>query len=247
MRIRRAWVAELAELASFSKTEESRLKAFFTLREDAYIPKFSNFEVTHKRRTVFIATHNPEGDESYLRGQTGNTRYLPVRVRDINIDGFLDARDTLFAEALYLYRKHPDDWWQLSGEGEYQAVGIREKRRQQSVYEDNLGHWLEQHGKQITWWDDIAENYLQLPKRSGPIASRKWKSRKPSVPSAGARISGSASREHSSIPGVQQKIGTRDHRLEQVGTQVGTGWNTLKSQSDSPLVLTCSNLFGKYI
>jgi putative DNA primase/helicase len=162
MRIRRAWVAELAELSSYGKTEESRLKAFFTLREDAYIPKFSNFEVTHKRRTVFIGTLNPEGDESYLKGQTGNTRYLPVRVRDINIEGFNEVRDDLFAEALYTYRKHPNDWWQLSSTGEYEAVAIREERRQQSIYEDDLGNWLERHGKQVTWWEDLAENYLKL-------------------------------------------------------------------------------------
>jgi hypothetical protein len=164
MRIKRAWVAELAELASLSKTEEARLKSFFTLHEDAYIPKFSNFEVVHQRRTVFIGTVNPEGDNTYLRGQTGNTRYLPVAVYDIDIDGFQQVRTQLFAEALHYYLDHPEDWWQLSSDGEAVAEEVREDRRQRSIYEDDLGAWLEQHGKTVTWWEELAQDYLTLNK-----------------------------------------------------------------------------------
>jgi predicted P-loop ATPase len=164
MRIKRAWVAELAELASLTKTEEARLKSFFTLNEDAYIPKFSNFEVVHKRRTVFIGTVNPEGDNTYLRGQTGNTRYLPIAVRDINVEGFQAVRTQLFAEARQYYEKHQGDWWQLSSEGEFVAEDVREERRQRSVYEDELGMWLERTKKTVTWWDEIATEHLQLPK-----------------------------------------------------------------------------------
>jgi putative DNA primase/helicase len=162
MRIKRAWVAELAELASLSKTEEARLKSFFTLNEDAYIPKFSNFEVTHKRRTVFIGTVNPEGDNTYLRGQTGNTRYLPIAVHDINLEGFEAVREQLFAEALAYYRTHPADWWRLSGDGAQAAEEAREERRQRSVYEDDLGAWLERTKRTVTWWEQIAQDYLVL-------------------------------------------------------------------------------------
>jgi predicted P-loop ATPase len=164
MRIKRAWVAELAELSSFSKTEEARLKSFFTLNEDAYIPKFSNFEVVHKRRTVFIGTVNPEGDNTYLRGQTGNTRYLPVPVRDVNLEGFEQIRTQLFAEAFQHYRDHPDTWWQLSSDGAAVAAEVREERRQRSVYEDDLGDWLERTSRTVTWWEEIATEHLSLPK-----------------------------------------------------------------------------------
>jgi hypothetical protein len=164
MRLKRAWVAELAELSSLSKTEEARLKSFFTLNEDAYIPKFSNFEVVHKRRTVFIGTVNPEGDNTYLRGQTGNTRYLPIAVRDVNLEGFQAVREQLFAEALQYYSSHPGNWWQLSTAGEYAAQEAREERRQRSVYEDDLGAWLERTNKAVTWWEQIAHDYLILPR-----------------------------------------------------------------------------------
>jgi putative DNA primase/helicase len=164
MRIKRAWIAELAELSSFSKTEEARLKSFFTMNEDAYIPKFSNFEVVHKRRTVFVGTVNPEADNAYLRGQTGNTRYLPIGVRDIDLDGFETVRTQLFAEALHHYRENPCTWWQLSSDGAALAEDVREDRRQRSVYEDSLGNWLEKHQKTETWWEQVAEDFLSLPK-----------------------------------------------------------------------------------
>jgi predicted P-loop ATPase len=79
------------------------------MNEDVYIPKFSNFEVVHQCRAVFIGTVNPEGDNTYLRGQTGNTRYLPIGVRDINMEGFEQVRTQLFAEALRYYHDHPHD------------------------------------------------------------------------------------------------------------------------------------------
>ena len=164
MRVRQAWIAELAELATFNRTEEARLKTFFTLKEDAYIPKFANFEVSHKRRTIFVGTYNPEGDGTYMRGQTGNTRYLPVAVHDIEIEDFLCARDQLFAEALVYYQAHPLDWWQLSSEGEKEAVVEREERRQGSAYESDLGMWLERTKATVVWWERLALEYLELPR-----------------------------------------------------------------------------------
>lgn len=162
MRIRRAWVAELAELSSMSKTEESRLKSFFTIEEDTYIPKYSNLETRHKRRTVFIGTVNPEGDNTYLRGQSGNTRYLPIAVQEIDVTGFEAVREQLFAEALAFYRAHPTDWWRLSDAGEAEAQDVREDRRQRGLYETALQAWLDEHQINCTWWEDIAERYLRL-------------------------------------------------------------------------------------
>jgi len=196
MRIKRAWLAELAELSSLSKTEEARLKSFFTLNEDAYIPKFSNFEVSHKRRTVFIGTVNPEGDGTYLRGQTGNTRYLPVAVWGIDIDGFKEVRTQLFAEALAYYLAHPHDWWRLSSRGEATAEDVREERRQRSVYEDSLAAWLEQNGKKVVWWEMLAETYLKLDKE-------KWADRRVQMEIAKAlKALGWAKGKRERIPGV---------------------------------------------
>ncbi len=169
MIIQGAWIAELAELSSYGKTEENRLKSFITMENDDYVPKFSNLTVSRKRRTIFIATVNPEGDSTYLRGQTGNTRYLPIAVTDIHIDDVLAVREQLLAEALVYYREHPADWWQLNPEAATEASTERDQRRQASIYQDSLAEWLD--GKKKTTWEDIAQHYLLLE------AKEKWKDR----------------------------------------------------------------------
>jgi hypothetical protein len=161
------WLAELAELSSLSKTEDARLKSFITMETDDYIPKFANAPVSRRRRTVFVGTVNPEGDGAYLRGQTGNTRFLPIPVSDIHVDDVLTIRGQLFAEALVYYHAHPTDWWQLSSDGQKEAKNERDARRQRSVYEDSLCVWLQ--GKTETTWEEIAQHYLLLD------AKERWK------------------------------------------------------------------------
>lgn len=160
MLLQGAWVAEMAELDSLSRTEETRLKAFITLTADSWIPKYSNFRITSPRRTVFIGTTN---DSSYLKGETGNTRYLPVKCGPINVALFAEMREQVFAEALHYYTAHPLDWWQLGERAHTQAIELREERRIENVYEDGLREFL--FGRAETSWQDIAENYLQLSKR----------------------------------------------------------------------------------
>lgn len=141
MMLQGAWVAELAELDSLSRTEETRLKAFITLTEDSYVPKYSNNRLSIPRRAVFIGTTN---EESYLKGQTGNTRFLPIKVHPpLAIDDFLSLRNQLFAEAYAWYQDHVDTWWQLPEDALTEARHARELRRVVNVYEHPLREWLD--------------------------------------------------------------------------------------------------------
>jgi hypothetical protein len=172
-----AWVAELPELDTVSRTEDSRLKAFFTMRRDSYIPKFSNHRVDYERRTIFVGTTN---EAVYLKGQTGNSRFLPVKVTKlIDVDALLKDREQIFAEALAYYRAHPDDWWKMSVAAEAEAVERREERRVASIYEDDLRQWLDHPTdetmpgvrlapRQEVTWAEIAEQFLRIDKE-------KWK------------------------------------------------------------------------
>jgi hypothetical protein len=72
------------------------------------------------------------------------------------------VREQLFAEALAYYRAHPADWWRLSSDGADAAQEAREERRQRSVYEDDLAAWLERTKKTVTWWEELARDYLLL-------------------------------------------------------------------------------------
>jgi putative DNA primase/helicase len=150
MMLQGAWVAEMAELDSLNRTEETRLKAFITMRQDSYIPKYSNFRENHPRRAIFVGTTN---EESYLKGQSGNTRFLPVKItQPIDIEGFRAIREQLFAEALPIY-KSGIAWWQMSAEGTLAAQDERDRRRVINVYEEPLGDWLDRGRFQTNYTD----------------------------------------------------------------------------------------------
>jgi hypothetical protein len=167
-----AWVVELGELSSMSKTEENRLKSFITMANDEYVPKYANDPISQARRTILVGTMNPEGDKTFLRGQTGNTRYYPVAVSTINLEAVEALRAQLFAEALAYWRDHESDWWRLTPEAEAQARAVREDHRVRSVYEEALGNWLETEQITETCWQEICSKFLNLD------AKERWKDTK---------------------------------------------------------------------
>jgi len=170
MLMKGTWLVELGELSSMGKTEEQRLKSFITMANDEYVPKYANDPIKHARRTILVGTLNPEGDKTFLRGQTGNTRFYPVGVTDINLPDLATIREQLFAEALAYYQDHPDDWWRLTPMAEKEAREIRDEHRVRSVYEEPLSAWLD--GRTLTCWQELCEHFLLLE------AKERWKDTK---------------------------------------------------------------------
>ena len=180
MMLNGSWVAELPELDAVSRTQDPRLKAFFSMRKDSFIPKYSNFRVDHPRRTIFIGTTN---ETKYLKDQTGNSRYLPIAItKPIEIDKFLAMREVIFAEALAFYQAHRDDWWMMDFAVQAEADEQREIRRLPSIYEDALRIWVDGglapgadlsnpryiDNQNDTCWSEIASRFLN-------IEPEKWK------------------------------------------------------------------------
>jgi predicted P-loop ATPase len=159
IQIQGAWVVELTELDSLSRTEESRIKAFITMRADDYVPKFANSPVSYKRRAIFVGTTN---EKQYLRGQTGNTRFFPVATATIDLDLFQTLREGLFAEALAYYQDHPKDWWEIPPNVTSELEVAREQRRIDTPFEEIIGNWLAgQAGTEFTWVE-IARGALGI-------------------------------------------------------------------------------------
>jgi predicted P-loop ATPase len=180
MMLQGAWVAEFSELDALSRTEETRLKAFITMKEDSYIPKFSNNRLRVKRRTVFIGTTN-EG--SYLKGLTGNTRYLPIKLgHAVDLPLFLSLRSQLFAEAIAIYDRCPTHWWCLRDESVPEARLQRDARRVENQYEVALQDWLARRAfpRDVTTWPEIASGFLEMP------TPERWKDKGTQMLIAGA-------------------------------------------------------------
>ena len=166
MLLQGAWVAEFAELDSLSKSEDTKLKAFITQDHDAWIPKYSNFVKISPRRTVLIGTTN---DTSFLKGETGNTRFLPIKTGDIYPERLKVMRDQLFAEALYVYNGNPDAWWDIGDEALQEAVAQREERRQFLVYEERMRKWEPRQRDAITM-EHIMQDFFDEP-----VPVERWK------------------------------------------------------------------------
>lgn len=95
-------LVEIAELHSFSKSEQSRVKQIITKRIDRYREKYGKVAVDHPRQGLLVGTTN---ETEWIKDQTGGRRFWPVRCGAIDTNAILRDRDQLFAEAVLRYRE----------------------------------------------------------------------------------------------------------------------------------------------
>jgi putative DNA primase/helicase len=100
-------IIELAELDSFSRSESSAAKLFFSMTESYYRPWYARRPVKVPRQCVFAGTVN---NDNYLKDDTGNRRYWPVKCEAIEIAGLKQVRDQLWAEAVHEFDAGTH-WW----------------------------------------------------------------------------------------------------------------------------------------
>ncbi|SMO64452.1 Predicted P-loop ATPase and inactivated derivatives [Thalassovita litoralis] len=132
------WIVEIAELDAIGRAEVSRIKAFLTRTTDRFRPPYGRHTVEIKRQCVFAGTVNPD---TYLRDETGNRRFWPIRCGDIDIDALARDRDQLWAEAVARF-KDGAIWW-IEDKAILQAAREEQDKRYQSDAWDGLiEHWL---------------------------------------------------------------------------------------------------------
>lgn len=93
------WAVEMGELTQFRKNELEAVKAYVTRTVDKFRPPHGRKNIEVPRRCVFFGTTN---HDTYLRDETGNRRFKPVKVGKLNFDQLKEDRLQLFAEALWL-------------------------------------------------------------------------------------------------------------------------------------------------
>lgn len=125
------WAVEMGELSQFRKNEVETIKAFITRTVDKIRPPYGRRWIESPRRCVFFGTTNRD---QYLRDETGNRRFKPVVVTQLDFDALRRDRDQLFAEALALYRSKKENRLSLYLDG--QALEYEAKLHQEKMVAD---------------------------------------------------------------------------------------------------------------
>lgn len=100
---RRKVIMEIPELGGMRKREQNDVKAFMTRKVDEWVPKFREGVRRAPRRYVSIMTTN---DKDFLTDSTGNRRWAPVEVGNIDRDAVKRDVLQLWAEGRELFRQN---------------------------------------------------------------------------------------------------------------------------------------------
>jgi predicted P-loop ATPase len=159
--MRGIWIIEIAELDAISRAEVSRIKAFLTRTTDRYRPPYERYIVTVPRQCIFAGSVNPE---TYLRDETGNRRFWPVRCGSIDLDALTRDRDQIWAEAVTRYREGAI-WWLDDLQLVASAKAEQDQRYQTDAWDARIDRWLSYERRRVNHgygsFDDWREEQVE--------------------------------------------------------------------------------------
>ncbi|MBO5203527.1 MAG: virulence-associated protein E [Clostridia bacterium] len=152
--LRGVWIAEIAELDAFRRSDVARIKQFLSIREDRYREAYGHHVKTFPRSCVLFGTTNTT---DFLQDATGNRRFWPIDVGEHkptkNVFTELDnEKEQIWAEAKAR--------WQ-TGEAMYLADAMAEEAIKQQ----------EEH-MSINPWEGLIREFLE---KQIPADWSKWK------------------------------------------------------------------------
>ncbi len=130
-------VIEFSEGETLSRSEVKKMKAIITTQNDKFRPAYGRSFIDFPRRCVFAMTTN---DEEYLKDETGNRRWLPVKLLlpEADIEWLKQNRDQLFAEAYYRVVNLKETVYEFPQE---EVMAAQKERRIHYEHEDVIVTW----------------------------------------------------------------------------------------------------------
>jgi hypothetical protein len=134
------WLVEFSELTGMRRADLEHVKALVSRQFDEARLSYARFSTRRPRQCVFIGTTN---ESQYLIDDTGNRRFLPVRVGTVDLAALVRDRDQLWGEAAH---------FEALGESLEFTADIREKlavaqadREAHDEWEFVVRDWLNEH------------------------------------------------------------------------------------------------------
>lgn len=164
------WVVEIGELSAMRRNEVDQVKRFIARKDDKFRLPFARNVSSNPRTCIFIGTTN---SDEYLKDETGNRRFWPVRCNRIDLDGLRRDRDMLLAEAVHRYRSG-ERWWLDGAENDLAAIE-QDARTEAHDWEAIIAdHIAARHGvpfttEDVIGWVGYGKASLNDPKVTRPI------------------------------------------------------------------------------
>jgi Virulence-associated protein E len=130
-------VVELGELRGLHSRDSQSIKAFISRTHENWTPKFKEFATTFARRFLFIGTTN---EDEFLADDTGERRWLPVRVGQCDVDAIARDRLQLWAEAREKYGVGGIEWQ----DAERLARDVHAEHKISDPWHPIVAAWLDQ-------------------------------------------------------------------------------------------------------
>jgi putative DNA primase/helicase len=130
-------IVEFSEGETLSRSETKQLKSIITTRYDNYREPYGRKSKDHPRQCVFAMTTN---EDNYLKDDTGNRRWLPVKVMSevCDIKWIKNNREQLYAEAHHRVMELKETTWEFPKELLEQA---QDDRRVEDTNADLVLAW----------------------------------------------------------------------------------------------------------
>ena len=152
------FIIEMSELAGMNKAEIEDTKAFLSRSSEKYRPAYGREEVVYPRQCVFVGTTNKS---DYLRDETGNRRFWPVRIDGtIKIENLRRDRDLLWAEALH-WLEAGKPWW-MTEDVEITAANMTRQRLEVDPWHDLINNRCS--GRSEITIREILNDVINVPK-----------------------------------------------------------------------------------
>lgn len=126
---------ELGELQSLNKADRNKIKQILSDPEDQVRRPYDRHPIKLKRQSIFVGTTN---ESVYLDDPTGARRFWPVKTKKVDLKFIEAARQHLFAEAVWLFKKgYP--WWIIDKD---EAEEQQRLRQTDDVWEEEIALFL---------------------------------------------------------------------------------------------------------